>query len=131
MAKRLVCIDTDVCIDFLRKREPGFTLFTRSYEKFIPAIAAITAFELYLGHIKMRRKDRINDFIFQFTILPFNLDSAERSANIRASLEERGEAIGIPDILIAGICVSKNIPLLTLNIKHFSRVDGLKLIQPT
>jgi predicted nucleic acid-binding protein len=59
VAKKLVCIDTDVCIDFLRKRDPGFTFLIESFERFEPAITAVTAFELYLGHLKMKRKDSI------------------------------------------------------------------------
>jgi hypothetical protein len=37
MAKKNVCVDTDVCIDFLRRKEPGLTLFIKLLEKFDPA----------------------------------------------------------------------------------------------
>ena len=131
MAKKPVCVDTDVCVDFLRRKEPGLALLIKLFEKFDPCITSITAFELYLGHIKMTRKDRIEDFITQFTILPFNLEAAIISAKIQDSLDRRGENIGIPDTLIAGICVAENIPLLTLNEKHFSKVDELKLMNIT
>jgi predicted nucleic acid-binding protein len=79
----------------------------------------------------MNRKDRIEDFIDQFTILPFNLEAAMISARIQASLDRRGEGIGIPDTLIAGICVAEKVPLLTLNTKHFSKIDELRLINIT
>jgi len=131
MAQKPVCIDTDICVDFLRRREPGLALLIKLFEKFDPYITSITAFELYLGHIKMNRKDRIEDFITQFSILPFNLKAALISAKIQASLETKGEGIGIPDTLIAGICVAENVPLLTFNIKHFQKVDGLRLINIT
>lgn len=128
MAKELICIDTDICVDFLRKRDPGFGLFIKTLEHYELCITAITAFELYLGHIKMKRKDRIDNFIYQFVILPFDLKASEISANIESSLERKGKGIGIPDTLIAGICISNNVPLLTLNTMHFSRVTGLNLI---
>jgi len=127
MAKELVCIDTDVCVDFLRKRDPGFNLFVKIIKEFEPCITAITAYELYLGHMKMKRKDRIDDFIDQFAILPFDLKASEVSADIESSLDRKGKGIGIPDTLIAGICISNNIPLLTTNTLHFSRVNGLNL----
>jgi len=127
MAKELVCIDTDVCVDFLRKRDPGFNLFVKIIKEFEPCITAITAYELYLGHMKMKRKDRIDDFINQFAILPFDLKASEVSADIESSLDRKGKGIGIPDTLIAGICISNNIPLLTTNTLHFSRVNGLNL----
>ncbi|MFH1703983.1 MAG: hypothetical protein ABIB41_11290 [Nitrospirota bacterium] len=49
--KKNVCVDTDVCIDFLRRKEPGLTLLIKLLEKFDPCITTITAFELHLGHI--------------------------------------------------------------------------------
>lgn len=128
MAKERVCIDTDICIDFLRKKSPGFNIFIKSSEQYELSISSITAFELYLGHFKMNRKDRIDDFINQFAVLPFDLKASETSAVLQASLDKKGKGIGIPDTLIAGICISNNVPLLTLNIKHFSRVAGLQLV---
>ena len=128
MAKELICIDTDVCVDFLRKRNPGFNLFVKILEGYEPCMTAITAYELYLGQMKMKRKDRIDDFIYQFVILPFDLKASEVSATIESSLDRKGKGIGIPDTLIAGICISNNLPLLTLNTLHFSRVTGLNLI---
>lgn len=128
MAKERVCIDTDICVDFLRKKERGFSLFIKLLGRYEPCMTAITAFELYLGHIKMNRKERIEDFIDQFAILPFDLKASRVSADIQATLDKKGKGIGIPDTLIAGVCLSNNIPLLTLNIKHFSRVTGLKFV---
>ena len=87
--KGLVCIDTDVCVDFLRKKEPGFTPFIKLLERFEPCITAITAFELYLGHIRMKRTEQIVDFITQFTVLPFDIKTAETSARIHAALGKK------------------------------------------
>jgi tRNA(fMet)-specific endonuclease VapC len=128
MAKELACIDTDICVDFFRKKEPGFNLLLKLIEHYSPSITAITVFELFLGHFKMKRKDKIDDFIDQFVLLPFDRKASEASASIQASLDKKGKGIGIPDLLIAGICVANSVPLLTLNTKHFSRVSGLKLI---
>jgi len=102
----------------------GSIKILKGYE---PCITAITAYELYLGYMKMKRRDRIDDFIYQFVILPFDLKASEVSANIESSLDRKGKGIGIPDTLIAGICISNNLPLLTLNTVHFSRVTGLNL----
>ena len=78
MAKKNVCVDTDVCIDFLRRKEPGLALLMKLLEKFDPCITTITAFELHLGHIKMNRKDRIEDFIDQFFLLSSSLISKQQ-----------------------------------------------------
>jgi tRNA(fMet)-specific endonuclease VapC len=39
-------------------------------------------------------------------------------------------SISLSDTLVAGICLAADLPLLTRNVKHFDRVDGLKLITP-
>lgn len=130
MAKEPLCVDTDICVDFLRKKGPGFNLLVKTFSEFVPCITAITAFELCLGHIKMKRKDSIDGFISQFNILPFDLPASMSAARIQADLNTKGSGIGVPDTLIAGICVANEIPLLTLNTEHFSRVIGLKLIRP-
>jgi len=129
MEKELVCIDTNICVDFLRAKGPGYALFIKLLEKYEPCVTAITAFELYLGHMKMKRRDKIADFIAQLSILPFDVKAAKVSAEIQDSLDKKGESIGIPDTLIAGICVAADIPLLTLNIRHFSRITELALIK--
>jgi tRNA(fMet)-specific endonuclease VapC len=49
------------------------------------------------------------------------------SAFIYNDLKKAGKLIGIPDILIAGVCMARKQPLLTRNRDHFSRISGLKL----
>jgi predicted nucleic acid-binding protein len=46
---------------------------------------------------------------------------------VRRALESKGQTIGMADSLIAGICLERDGILLTRNVKHFSRVDGLTL----
>jgi tRNA(fMet)-specific endonuclease VapC len=64
--------------------------------------------------------------ILQF--LPFDLDSAKMTATVQNELREKGEEIGLPDTLIAGICIANSIPLLTNNYDHYSRIKNLRLV---
>lgn len=59
----------------------------------------------------------------------FSLDppAARRASEVRRALESKGQTIGMADSLIAGICLERDGILLTRNVKHFSRVDGLTL----
>lgn len=130
MAKKPLCIDTDICIDFLRKKGKGYDMLIKAIARYHVHITAITAFELYLGHIKMFRENSfvIEGFISQFKLLPFDFPSSKASATIQAELDKQGQGIGVPDTLIAGICLANSMPLLTLNTKHFSRISDLILI---
>ena len=49
---------------------------------------------------------------------------------IRAKLRQTGMLIEDFDILIASICMANNLPLITLNTKHFARIEGLKIYLP-
>ena len=63
----------------------------------------------------------------RFTVLPFDLPSANAAAKIRATLELGGNTIGPIDTLIAGIAVANNLTLVTRNTREFSRVPDLKV----
>ena len=42
-------------------------------------------------------------------------------------LREKGASIGVIDEMIAGMCKALNSTLVTRNVKHFSRISGLKI----
>ena len=63
------------------------------------------------------------------TILPLNHASAKRAAHLHSDLISQNKDIGVKDVLIASICLEHNIPIFfTANEEHFSRVDGLKVV---
>ena len=53
------------------------------------------------------------------------------AARILKELQRTGREIEFRDIMIASICITNNIPLLTKNLKHFNRLKehGLKLYE--
>lgn len=63
-------------------------------------------------------------------IVPFDGICAERAAEIYVTLKRTNQLIGAEDILIAAIAVVNELPLLTLNTKHFSRIAHLNVITP-
>jgi tRNA(fMet)-specific endonuclease VapC len=63
----------------------------------------------------------------RFPLLPFDLNSAEKSAEARAYLETKGTPIGNIDTLIAGIALANNLTLITRNTREFERVPGLRV----
>ncbi|AOQ24166.1 hypothetical protein MTAT_08070 [Moorella thermoacetica] len=52
------------------------------------------------------------------------------AAMIENRLRSGGKVIGVPETLIAGICLARNLPLFTLNTEHFKRVTGLEVLTP-
>ena len=62
-----------------------------------------------------------------FLVLDFDLDDARHAGEIRAGLVAAGTPIGPYDILIAGQARSREMVLVTRNIREFSRVPGLQV----
>lgn len=123
----MIVADTDVLIDYLRGRGLGakrveVELETRSF-----GTTAITAFELRSGARTANQKRAIDTLLDAMTILSFGPEEAQIAADIRLQLEDRGQAIGMADYMIAAVCVGNGGVLLTRNRKHFERVAGLKL----
>jgi predicted nucleic acid-binding protein len=62
-----------------------------------------------------------------FQLVPMTIDMMENFARIRATLRRQGQLIPDTDILIAATAVTLDLTLLTRNVRHFTRVPGLKL----
>ena len=52
----------------------------------------------------------------------------EKAAEIYNDLRSRGQLIGDADIIIAAYCLVNNYTLVTRNIKDFSRIIGLQMV---
>lgn len=63
-------------------------------------------------------------------ILPFDAPSAARAATLHDALIRSNQDIGVKDVMIAAICQQHDLPLLTLNERHFNRVEGLTILTP-
>lgn len=128
----MVCLDSDVIIDFLRRDKITIAkLFElkKSSEKI--ATTTITAFELFKGlpHLsEQSRYDAAEIFLDNVKIFKFTTNSARKAAQIFNDLRSRGESIELTDIMIAAICIENQESLLTKNTQHFSRIKELTLV---
>jgi tRNA(fMet)-specific endonuclease VapC len=122
-------LDTNLCIRVLRDRAPSlrekFNLEAESL-----AISAIVLTELLHGAAKSARPDanrgEVENFAARLEVLPFDAAAAHHAADIRATLERQGRAIGGYDILIAGHARSRALIVVTGNRGEFDRVPGLQ-----
>jgi tRNA(fMet)-specific endonuclease VapC len=124
-------LDTDICIYLIKKRPPEVLERFRQHSPQDVATSIITLFELEYGVEKSQNPQRSKDALAKF-FLPLNLINLDRSsaieaAIIRAQLEKKGMPIGPYDLLIAGLARSRDMTLVTNNIKEFERVVSLHL----
>jgi len=123
----VIIADTDVLVDFLRDREPmadriALELTTSSF-----VTTVITEFELRSGVRSRREAKAVEALLDALDVFSLDQPAARRASEVRRALESNGQAIGMADSLIAGICLERNGILLTRNVKHFSRIHGLTL----
>ena len=128
MEGTIVCLDTSVLIDFYRKRDKSKSLFFKMTEKYaFFAVSAVTQYELCLGN-SQEQNIFWDDFFSRIVVLPFDTKSVKKAINIYQQLKQQNKLIDMPDIMIAGTAIQNNMPLATLNRKHFERIGGLDLI---
>jgi len=124
-------LDTDICIDLLRRRRMKLFERLQAHEPEQIAISAITLAELCYGAARSARPQHHADLIARFCaplgILPFDEAAAQAYAGTRAELERRGKPIGPLDTLIAAHALSRGLTLVTQNQRGFQRVPGLTI----
>jgi len=130
-----VCLDTDVLIDYLRMPSGEMERIMECvFDKTLSArITSVNSFELWHGTFLSTKKTLpscTEDFISRFEVVGFDYDSSVEAGRVSADLKKRGEPIEIRDLFVACICKSKNMPLITRNVKHYRRIRGLKVLTP-
>ena len=125
MEYREILIDTTIIIDYLRKENKRNSLLINIYEQYDRiCISSITVFEV-LARLNEKNKNATIQLLKGFKIIPFSSIVAQKSANIYKTLRKQNQLIEIKDLFIAATAVVKQIPVITLNKKHFNRVDNL------
>ncbi len=126
----MVVADTDVLIDALEKgHAPATELVSRLLRQGELATTAVTLYELTAGpRTTVAQLELLQAALGPAVVLPVTRGAADIAASANRYLARRGEAIAVPDTLIAGVCIAHGLPLLTRNRKHFGRVPGLEIL---
>jgi tRNA(fMet)-specific endonuclease VapC len=93
-------------------------------------ISAITLAELrygavYRGSEKLHQK--LDILTREVAVAPFDESCAVQFGRIAGALAKQGRPIGHLDAMIAAHALALNLTLVTNNVRHFERVQGLSL----
>ena len=123
-------LDTTVLVDLqreVRREKPGraTALLERLIDEDV-GIAFVTWMEFAEGYEDERREDCAR-FLGPFPVLFPDVEVSWEASRIARRLAGEGRPIGDHDAWIAAIAIRHQQPLVTRNMKHFSRVPGLKV----
>ncbi len=93
-------------------------------------MSAITVAELRFGADHRKSSSihaKIDTFLRDLEIVPFDEICAAHFGTIGSALAGQGTPIGDFDILIAATAIAVQATLVTNNVKHFTRVKGLRV----
>lgn len=125
-------LDSDIIIDTLKDKSPGRDIFELVAPRRL-AISVITYAEIMYGVRKgknaQKREVEFSSFLRDFAIEVFPIDSVaiEAYLDIRLNLEEKGKSLADFDLLIGATALNRGDTLVTKNLKHFRRIEGLRL----
>jgi len=130
MDRTQLCLDTNVLIDYLKGREPGASAVEKAVKEYNCYVTATTVYELLFGVARAKKEIGEQALLGVMSVFPFDSGVAKRAAELHAELISRNQDIGIKDVFIAATCLEEEVPLLTANERHFSRVPELTVITP-
>ena len=127
MAGPLVLVDTSVLIDYFRRKDKGRTLLHQLAEDGCTLkLSVITEYEVYVGATtdQLAYWDQVLEHI---EVLPLGSREVRRAAMIQAKLKRQRMQVALPDLFIAATALEADLPVATLNRKHFVALPGIRL----
>ncbi|MBL8246931.1 MAG: type II toxin-antitoxin system VapC family toxin [Candidatus Competibacter sp.] len=122
-------LDTDICSYVIKGSHPALDSRLRSLNPQQVAISAVTRAELRFGVALRPESPRlamlVESFLQTIVTLPWDAPTADRYGTLRAMLRQAGQPIGDHDTMIAAHALTVNATLITHNLAHFARINGL------
>ena len=121
-------IDTGIFIEHLRKPDKSKTILASLPNDTSIFVSAVTVYELMMGAIDNQKKTDVETLLNGLPILPFNEEVSLKAAEIYHNLRRRNSLIEFRDIFIAATALTFQLPIKTLNLGHFQRIENLELV---
>ena len=122
-------IDTGIFIEHLRAKDKLGTTLYRISDNTELFISSVSLYELYMGATNKEKENDVKNITGDLSVLPFTDAVAQKAAQIYHQLRLSNQMIEFRDIFIAATCIVNEMPIATLNKKHFKRIDGLKILR--
>ena len=128
MADKIILVDTSILIDYYRKTDKENSIWINLVRQgYSFAISTVTKYEIYAGATPNQLVFWDNIFSV-VTVIPLDEVSVDTAVTINSALKKKRKQIDLADLFIAATAVAYSLPLVTLNRKHFERIDALRLL---
>jgi predicted nucleic acid-binding protein len=128
-----VILDTSVLVE-AERREFDIDKFTEHREEETFGLSVITVAELLHGvhradstKRRLKRSAYVEKVIESFPIYEFDISIARIYAELWPDLRSKGIQIGAHDLIIGATALSYGFSVATHNVRHFERIEGLKI----
>ena len=122
-------LDTDTCIGLLKGDDAVVAAWRSCGDQC--ALPSMVVGELYYGAFKSIVRDeelkRVDRFVDIFPEIRPSRRTMRKFGEIKAALESKGTRLADADIIIASIAVEEGLVLVTGNVRHYDRVEGLTI----
>ncbi|AGB38959.1 type II toxin-antitoxin system VapC family toxin [Natronococcus occultus] len=123
-------VDTDVLIHLMQGNENATQKISALENQHVPLhISSISQFELYHSiervHDSAARRRTIEAVLDTKPVYPADSAVMKKAGRIDGRLTSDGDAIGMGDTIVAATALVHEESVLTKNVTHFERIDGL------
>lgn len=128
-------IDSDVCVDLLRGEKAAMDAVGPLEDGDGPLrLTAVTVHELLEGAHRAadaaEAVERVGRSLLGFDVLPYDEECAVLGGRLAGAVGRSRRPIGDLDTMIAATALHHGGTLVTRNVRHFRRVEGLVLRAP-
>ena len=121
-------VDTCLFIEYFRTKDKATTwLYHLIQARKRIGLSSVVLFEILSGADALQR-EFWKGFLRRAVRLPFDERTAEIAADIFRKLRQKNIRLESCDVFIAATAIANNLPIATLNRKHFEHIDGLKFL---
>ena len=124
----MVVVDADVMIEVLRKNPAVAAYLRNDIGALNIVLSAVTVAEIQQGATNKENLQQINKFLKQYIVLPIEHQiSAIFSSLVQKYVLSHDTDIG--DTFVAATALHHQLPLLTMNLKHYKHIPNLQLVK--
>lgn len=122
-----VIADTNIFVEYVRKRSKQNTSLYKIASSHILVTTSITVFELYFGARTPVAIETISQLLKDIAVFSFTEDAAKIAALEQNRLRSQNKIVDIRDLFVASIAIANDLPVATLNRKHFRNISAVQL----